>query len=318
MCALAVYLFDKFSVHSGVEILDGSYTGKVRELLCYLLLHRDHPHPREALADLLWDEDPTPQSRKHLRQVLWQMQTTLHAQLGTAADHLLRIEPEWVQLSESTDLWLDVAAFERAVSTVQGVSGRDLDADAAQTLQDATTLYRGDVLAGWYQDWCLYERERLQNMFLSALDKLMAYCEAQHAYESGFACGARILRFDSAHERTHQRLMRLYYLSGDRTAALRQYERCATALDVELGVKPSRRTVALYTQIQADEIDAAIWPTPSVGPSEVVMVSPLHDLLDRLQRLQTVVDTVRDLVRQDIEAAKLALVGFKSGSSDRP
>ena len=35
-------------------------------------------------------------------------------------------------------------------------------------------LYRGDLLTGWYQDWCLIERERYQCMFVSLLDKLMA------------------------------------------------------------------------------------------------------------------------------------------------
>jgi len=29
-------------------------------------------------------------------------------------------------------------------------------------------LYQGDLLEGWYQDWLLCERERLQNMFSRA------------------------------------------------------------------------------------------------------------------------------------------------------
>ncbi|NIN69138.1 MAG: hypothetical protein GTO63_31510, partial [Anaerolineae bacterium] len=81
---------------------------------------------------------------------------------------------------------------------------------------------------------CLYERERLQNMYLAILDKLVSYSEVQGAYEAGLGYGSRILSYDGARERTHRRLMRLYYLAGDRTAALRQYDSCVEALRREL------------------------------------------------------------------------------------
>src|SRR5256885_11705620 len=92
-------------------------------------------------------------------------------------------------------------------------------------------------------------------MYLTLLDKLLCYCATHQDYETGQAYGALLLRHDRAHERTHRQLMRLHYRAGDRTAALRQYERCRTALSEELDVKPDRRTVTLYEQIRADQLD---------------------------------------------------------------
>jgi DNA-binding SARP family transcriptional activator len=43
--------------------------------------------------------------------------------------------------------------------------------------------------------------------------------------------------------------MRLHQLAGNRTGALRQFERCRTALDEELGVGPGRLTRSLYEEI---------------------------------------------------------------------
>ena len=63
---------------------------------------------------------------------------------------------------------------------------------------------------GWYEDWCLSEHERLQNMYLKMLDKLMGYCEAHGQVNSGLAYGEQVLRYDRASERTYQRMMRLY------------------------------------------------------------------------------------------------------------
>ena len=152
-----------------------------------------------------------------------------------------------------------MALFEQAFSLVREVAGHQLDAAQAQTLGQAIQLYHGDLLEGWKKDWCLCERERLQTNYLIMLDKMIGYCEAHEKYgQNGLAYGLRVLRYDPMREYTRRRLMHLHYLAGDRTAALRQYEHCVGALNEELGVKPSRLTVALYDQIRLDEFPAVV------------------------------------------------------------
>jgi DNA-binding SARP family transcriptional activator len=306
MSVLRVFLFGKFRVCCGQQTLTGLEARKVQELFCYLLLHRDRPHPRETLADLLWGDNSTTQSKKYLRKALWQLQTAIDSQAQPLDDHVLLVEPDWVQLDPEADLWLDVAEFEQAFGLVQGVPGRDLDLQRVQSLQSAVGLYRGDLLEGWYQDWCLYERERLQQMYLIMLDKLMGYCEAHYDCEAGLVYGALILRCDRARERTHRRLMRLYSLARDRTAALRQYERCVTALDEELGVRPTRRTVALYEQIRADQLDGPALPVDVHRTPETV-TWPLLKILGHLKQLQGVLADVHRQVQQDIREVELTL-----------
>ncbi|HLQ30115.1 MAG TPA: BTAD domain-containing putative transcriptional regulator [Ktedonobacteraceae bacterium] len=227
---LSIQLFGKFCIRRDERVLDGFDARKVQELFCYLLLHRDHSLPREVLAGVLWPETTTIQSKKNLRQTLWQLQSALGSQNEPINHRILLVDPEWVQLNSEADFLLDVVVFEKAFDLVQKVSDQGLDTERAQTLQSAVQLYQGPLLVGWYQDWCLYERERLQNIYLAMLDKLMSYCEVHHDYETSLLYGMRIMCYDRARERTHRRLMRLYYLIGDRAEALRQYERCALAL----------------------------------------------------------------------------------------
>ena len=85
-------------------------------------------------------------------------------------------------------------------------------------------------------------------MYLAMLDKLICYCEAKRKFELGLLYGTLILRYDRAHERTHRRLMNLHYLSGDRTAALRQFERCAAALEEASGT-PRRPNPTKYNYV---------------------------------------------------------------------
>jgi DNA-binding SARP family transcriptional activator len=233
---------------------------------------------------------------------LWQIQTSLGNPSPTPDESLLVTDNIWVKLNPTFDLWLDVASFVQGFKQTQDVSGQDLSSDQAQLLYQAVELYHGELLTGWYQDWCLLERERLQAMYLAMLDKLIDYCVVRRQYESGIEYGMRILRIDYAREKTHQRLMCLYYLSGDRTSALRQFERCADILMRELKVKPTKSTKMLYEQILADQLSE--WTQLSQRPSEYpVGYKSENPLLHELEQIAAYLS----LLQRDVESIKQAL-----------
>jgi len=306
MFSLRIHLFGKFSVENNGEALRGPGSSKVQELLSYLLIHRNRPRPREALAALLWGDISTDKSKKYLRQALWHLQTALRSHNPAEADQLLLVEDNWVQLNTNSEIWLDVAVLEEVFVALKDKPGWRMDAKEKDAAQAAVQVYQGELLEGSYQDWCLFERERLQNMHLAMLFKLMSYCEANNEYEAGQSYGLRILNYDRASERTHRRLMRLQYMSGDRTAALRQYERCVVALDQDLGVKPDKRTIGLYQQIRSGEVDGvsglAITPwAPTKAPT-----SELTEIADHLGELQRNLSNQLRQVCQDIKDIELA------------
>jgi DNA-binding SARP family transcriptional activator len=307
MSRLTVHLFGKLSVRWNDEGLDGLGTSKVQELLCYLLLHRNRPHPREALACLLWGEIPTAHAKKYLRQALWQLQAALRCHAQVTAEQTFLVDADWVQLNVNGGLWLDVADLERAAAVGQGVPGDQLDGVAVKTLQDAVDLYRGDLLEGWYQDWCVRERERLRETYLGVLDKLMQHCELRPLYETGLHYGALSLQCDRGRECTHQYLMRLHSAAGDRAAALRQYDRCIIALDEELGVKPSDATVALYERIRGGhETMGAVTganPKPKLNGN-----ATLSGALGRLTRIEAALVEIQRQVRHEIELVEGAMI----------
>src|SRR6266566_6796707 len=136
MSTLSIQLFGKFCVWRDEQVLDGFDARKVQELFCYLLLHRDHSLPRETLAGLLWPETTTAQSKKNLRQTLWQLQTALGSRNESTYNRLLLVEPDWVQLNSEANLWLDVAVFEQVFHLVQKIPDQELDNSKAQLLED--------------------------------------------------------------------------------------------------------------------------------------------------------------------------------------
>jgi DNA-binding SARP family transcriptional activator len=309
MSLLRISLFGRFDVEYGQVSLTGFDAGKVQELFCYLLLYREHPHPREALATLLWECSQTDRPNRCLRKTIWQLRSALNSRTVPLSKHVLLVEPDWIQLNSEADLWLDVAVFEEAFLRCQHLSGAELDTQNVRILEDALDLYRGGLQESWYQDWYLYERERFQHMYLIMLDKLMDHCEARGRFEAGLTYGTLILNCERARERTHRRLMRLYCLAGDRTAALRQYELCVNALDEELGVGPTQRTKALRRRIQMDKLSPLSLNQPERGEPLQIGGSTSMLLLRRLDQVHALLAEIRDAIHQNMGQGELAVDG---------
>lgn len=346
---IRVSLLGRPSIRCGDATVASLDTRKVQELFWYLLLYRTLAHPRDALADLLWEESLT--ARRYLRKALWHLQSTLNtlapsvepnddSRATSQHDSILLVEQDWIQINPHASLWLDIAVFEEVFGRVEGIAGHTLDAPTAAELERATALYHGDLLAGWYADWCLFERERFRQMYLAMLDKLMAYYGAHQEYERSIICGLRVLQHDPAREHTHRRLMRLYDDAGDRTAALHQYELCVVALAEKLDVQPSARTTALYAQIRTGSEQSAQaaqdrLPTPSSEPRAVSAAngalappsSPLKlpnpqpqpaDAVAHLEQVRILLVDFQQQVQQQIQSVDLSLQNLTRTDAKSP
>jgi DNA-binding SARP family transcriptional activator len=310
-CALRIQLFGKLAVERNGCAIESPQSAKAKELLCYLLLHRDQPHSREVMSSLFWGDRTTLQSKKYFRQTLWQLQQALHAWSADGQVEL-HADGDSLRLNTNANSCLDTAAFEEAFNAAKGVAGETVGDEQARELRDAVSLYRGDLLEGWYQDWCLFHRERLQNMYLAILEKLISYCEVRQDFESGQAFGELLLRQDEARERSYYRLMHLRFLAGDRAGALRLFQRCEAALQRELGVAPSKRTIELYNRVRADEIEV----TPGNAHAEARPAGGLGmaRVMPRLLHLRSLLARVQRQIQHDIREVDEAL----AANSDFP
>lgn len=295
MSTLRVALFGKPTFEPRLQGPGSQESGKAHELLCYLLLFRGQSHRRETLAATLWEEQPPQRARQYLRKAIWQVQAAFQ---GTACGTSLRVDNDEVSVSKSADLWLDVADFEACCEATRGTNARDLSRERADGLRRAVALHTGELLRGWSQEWCLLERERLELLYLAALDKLVAYSEHHGEIEAGIDYALRILREDPAHERSHRALMRLYYRAGDRTAALRQFERCAAVLRKELDVSPSPRTCNLRDRIRRELVSG-----PPRSDGIALPVAPADNgLATRLRRLQRRLAVIQQQLSREIDS----------------
>jgi DNA-binding SARP family transcriptional activator len=139
---------------------------------------------------------------------------------------------------------VDVAAFERLVG--EGSAG---------SLEAAAALYRGEFLEDLhvnevaFQDWVVGERERLRELAVEALARLLQHQCRSSVVEPAIQTALRLLRLDRTQEVVHRTLIRLYARQGRRAEALRQYRACVGVLRGELGVEPEPETVRLRREL---------------------------------------------------------------------
>jgi DNA-binding SARP family transcriptional activator len=214
-------------------------TRKVEALLAYLALPPGQAHLRDKLAALLWGEVPELQARASLRQALF----TLRQALPGAEPTRLRLDGQAVALNPAA-VEVDVTTFEMCVGE-----------GTPEGLDTAARLYRGDLLAGLrvgeapFEEWLLAERERLRELAIEGLARLLAHQREAGSTEAALRTALRLVALDPLQEAVHRTVMRLYAQLGRRAASLSQYQRCVTVLQRELGVEPEAATRQLHQEI---------------------------------------------------------------------
>jgi DNA-binding SARP family transcriptional activator/predicted ATPase len=240
MSLLQAKLLGEFSLTCDDHPLTGITTGRSQALLAYLILHHHTPQSRQRIAFHLWTDSTDAQARTNLRKELSHLRRDL-----PNADRLLLIEAKRLQWLPTEPFTLDVFEFEEAIKAAQTA-----DCDRARSLlEQAIHLYRGNLLPNCEDEWIVPERERLQQMRVSALEQLIDRLKEQRDYRMAIAHAQQLLRIDPLSEATYTSLMQLHGLNGDRSAALQTYHRCMTVLREELGVDPSATTRKVYEQL---------------------------------------------------------------------
>ena len=204
MARLTLTLLGGFRAHLDPGAPLAFPTRKAQALLSYLAMPVGEPHSRDKLASLLWGSTVETTARTSLRQTLYSLRRILRR----AESEPLRADGNLVSVDPSA-VSLDVLEFERCVQE-----------GTPQALAEAVTLYRGDLLEGLtvqeppFEDWLRGERERLHELALGALARLLAHHRAMGSTEAAIQTALRLLTLDALQEPTHRTLMQLYVETG--------------------------------------------------------------------------------------------------------
>ena len=230
---LHIHLFGAFTLFDDDQPITSLNAARLQSLIAYLLIHRAAPQTRQQIAFLFWSDSSDAQAQTNLRQLLYRIKK----RLPRADDYLLSDE-HTVGWQTGANYALDLEEFEEALRAASAADGPA----KINALERAAAVYAGDLLPNCYDDWLIPVRERLAQEYVATMEQLVLLHEERRNYDAAIDHARTLLRYDPLHEASTRRLMRLLVLTGDRTAALRVYHACASALEQELGVEPSPAT----------------------------------------------------------------------------
>ena len=211
-------------------------SGSAQSIFAFFLLHPNTFHRREQLAGMFWPDSSETNARSNLRHALWQIRKAINL------DNSARIQndPRGLIYLPQTGDQLDVELFEACTE----------DEDSIDILRDTVMCYGGELLPGFYAEWVILERERLQAAYERRLGQLVDRLLSEKKWNETLKWGEHWIAIGNTPEPAYRALMLAYAGLGNLSAAAAQYQRCETALENELGVQPCDLTRSTYEGIR--------------------------------------------------------------------
>lgn len=257
---LRVQTLGAFRVWRGLEEVPAQEWRResARRLFQLLLTYRRQLLERDQILELLWPgQDPEIAVRDFKVALSTLFKVLEPERKANAPSAFILREGTLYGLRGEADVVLDVEHFERAVAAGDALWGRDAGAAVTQ-YQTALSLYQGEYLQEYpYAEWCSEERERLRGLYLRAAERVARALADRGAWaEVVEVCEAMLAR-DNCWEEAYRLLMTAQARLGNRSQALRTYQRCVEALLAELDVEPSEETRRVYASVVSEGADAS-------------------------------------------------------------
>ena len=242
---LRVLALGPLQVFVGSEAIDTTVWGSARprELLVYLLMHPDG-RTKEQVGLAFWPEASAAQLRNSFHVTLHRLRKALrNPDWITLTNERYRVDPEVIAEFDVTEFERDVVAARRAVKRKED--------GAIGMLDRVLARFRGDFLDGEPAgDWHLEHRDRIQRLFVDALMELGDHQADEHRYQKAADAYRRVLARDDLNEDATRALMRCHAKVGDRSQALKLYQRFSERLRKELDAEPDEDTRELAEELR--------------------------------------------------------------------
>ncbi len=234
---------------------------RVGALLGCLVLRAPQPAPREELLDLLWPDEPIEITQPRLRVLLSDLRK--HLEKGATSGSVMAAERKAIQLV-SGGYTSDYNDF---VTELRAAKLSSSDTGAILHLENCAALYRGELLAGFSDEWILTARAQIAEQYYQAIRDLTHRLSRTGFKDRAIEYARRAVSSEPFDEEAHCDVIRLYSQLGQPSAALRQYEQLRKLLADQMQAQPSRETRRLAAEIESQIGHGMVHiPVPGFNP----------------------------------------------------
>lgn len=245
-----VRTFGGFEVSiNGVEITRWQ-AGRARALFQFLLTHADVMLSKETLIEAIWGESNSRSPETSLKVAIYTLRRILDKasnEAGVENARPFRIvsgNGGYQLVVENTRI--DFQEFRAAVDRGRHLERLGREAQACDQYRRAVGIYLGPYLQDCKDSWAILQRERLQDDFLHAMDRLSTAAERMGDYESVILLNQRMLEIDPCREESYCALMRCHARKHQLARVRDWYGVCVQQFRTHLGMEPDKRTTRVF------------------------------------------------------------------------
>jgi len=140
-------------------------TRQAQTLFAYLILNAGKTNRREKLAGLLWPDSGEENARSNLRHELWRLRKVISAE----AEPYFLVDDLTIAFNPHSHYSLDVDQLKSA----------PLEGERLEDLIEGLSVYQGELLPGFYDEWVFAERGRLEALFEAKAARLLEILQSQ-------------------------------------------------------------------------------------------------------------------------------------------
>jgi DNA-binding SARP family transcriptional activator len=285
--------------------ITGKLSTKSLGILCYIAASESIN--REKLAFMFWEESSEESAKYNLRYNIWSMNKLFKNE--NLENPLILSEGSRICFNGEYEVVSDIEVVDDLYSKKEGKT-------TICRLNRMREIYRGEFLEGFYlkgcfkfNDWIFFERENYQKKYIGSLNKLLDIFKTEKNYIEGIIVLEELIRLNSLDEDLYVDLMKLYMDMGDRTSAMKQYDRCTHILREELNISPKESTKNLLKIIKETK-----YGNPAEykdrGTADIVLLrkDELKKIADGVKTLEGLVITTGCIPMEGLDYNYLALL----------
>lgn len=230
---------------------DAWTTKRARDIFCFIATRPHRRASKDLIVDTFWGAADYDTIEKNFYPTISHIRKALNSNQLLKRNFVLYRDGEY-RLNPDLTYHIDAEEFERLAARGEKLLRDEAQRAAGVELcERAVALYRGEFMAGGYDDWAIELRDYYRQQFLQLLDALIASAQTVNDWAESLRLARRSLQEDCFRERTHVALMRAHAALGNKVAAKEQYETLRRTLRDELGVEPSAEAQKTYREIMS-------------------------------------------------------------------
>lgn len=251
---LKIYMLGRFGMTTGGKTIpvESWKTRKTSGILKYLLLNKERLVSRKSLMQLFWPGIETKSAAVCLRTTLYELKKALAEHgINTEGENALIIDKKG-SLGVNTEVidYIDIDELKLLHGRWKILTAEKQDIfDRISIVERIAVIYRGNLLEeDIYEDWAIYDREKITALWLETMQALALYYEDIKEYSKKEQVLLEILSFDRFNEDVCTELISLYLQTNQRSRAIMLREDFLHRLLTDYGVSPGDKFVGILKE----------------------------------------------------------------------